>query len=112
MRPTSVSFPGTRQNHSPNSRDHRRAAIDHVGSVCERRVVAEDDRGVFANGQGLSRQRGLVRAQVGFADHPAVSRNGLAGRQVDDVARHELIRIDRRQEAVAHDRGMRGPELQ
>src|SRR5690606_23187711 len=58
------------------------------------------------------RERGLVDAQFGGGEQPAVRGDGLAGLEDDDVARHELARVDLGGAAVAHDGRARDLELE
>src|SRR5690606_26132190 len=60
----------------------------------------------------LARERGFIHVQLGGGEQAAVGRHRLARLEDDDIARHELARIDLHGPSVPHHRGARHLELE
>ena len=109
----------------------RAGACDQLGGAAEEGVVAglDDDAGHVAllgdaagigrvahllrDRQRLSRQRRLIDGEIFAVDQEQIGRHDLPGGDIDDVARHEIGRVDRGPFAVAqHPRLRRQPLLQ
>ena len=82
------------------SRDVR-VHVDHVGAVAEGDVGARHDLDRLRDRQALAGQRGLRDLEGRRFEQAAVRRHEVAGFDRDQVARHELLRSDLVQRAVA-----------
>ena len=105
MWPTSVAMPVVIDE------DRARAAGDLA--VHERHVHAVAEGGVLGDGLHLLGRRDALAGERGFVDlegrggqDPGVGRDEVAGLDVDDVARDELLHRDLDQVAVAADLGL------
>ena len=103
--------PHPRGDHDPPpaARLHEGPRIDHVPAVREERVAGQGVDGL-GHGQGLSRERGLVRPEGDDLEEAAVRRDLVPRRQDDDVPVDELPRGDRLGLSAPHDVGPGGGE--
>ena len=84
------------------------ARKDHVGAVADGRVLLHLRRGVLLRRHALARERGLFRLQVGALQEPCIGGDKVARFQKDDVAGHQLGRLNDLLLAVADDARVRG----
>ena len=82
--------PGAVHDAAPGPRGHARAREDQVARLHARDVL-EHRLGLPAHGLRLARQRRVVRRELGDRDKAAVSRDGVALREQDDVAWDERL---------------------
>jgi hypothetical protein len=86
---------------SSGSGDRSRALVEQVEPLGQRRAVLELDVGALRNRERLTCQCRFGDAKVGRRDEPRVCRHAMSRTDVDDVARHERLRVDEAQMALA-----------
>ena len=78
-----------------------RVHVRHVHTVAERHVRALDWVEALGDGRALAREPGLLDLQCRRDEDPTVGWDLVAGLEADDVTRHELLRGNLAQFAVA-----------
>ena len=112
MRPTSVCAPVGDHDGPAGARRDRRALEDHVAALGERRGLFELHVRALRNRQRLARQRRFVNPQVDGRHESRIGGHAVSRGHLDDVARHERVRVDQPQLSLADDSRARDVELE
>ena len=98
---------GGGDDEAPAPGGDRRAPVNHARPVAQGRPGVEDGIRGLGDGQGLSRERGLVDLEARLLDHPPVGMHAVPLREEHDVAGDEVGRLDLMVPAVPDDAGER-----
>ncbi len=89
------------------SGDHGGAEEEHILALAERSIGRQCLR-VLARRRRFAGERGLLRLEVGGLQNARIGRHAVARGDHEDIAGHELIRLDFDRLAAAQDRRLRG----
>lgn len=88
-----VSFPVRQASAVAGAADDGSSHEDEIGFLVGLRDLAGKIAGVLLGRVRLARQQRLIDEEVARGDQPRVRRDEIAGRELHDVARHQLLEM-------------------